>query len=271
MSADGRLRLSGSDRALFASDMHLGDHDSQTAEWFFASLEAQSPGITHLILLGDIFEAWVGDDQPDKVAEQLSSLLNRLAGRGVHVALMRGNRDFLLGVEQSGGSPASWPERCGAQLLDDPTVVDLFGMSVLLAHGDAWCTDDHGYQRFRAEVRSPAWQQSFLARPLAERLTIARAMREQSERNRLENDPGDVNRLAVIAALDAGRAARAIHGHTHRPGRYALAEDPARTDLPERWVLPDWSGAARRGGWLTVTEEGWSFGTQQSRAISEKA
>ena len=258
MNRDGRLRLGGSDHALFASDMHLGDHDPQTADWFFASLASRAQSITHLFLLGDIFEAWVGDDQPDRVAAQLQNHLSRLAARGVFVGLMRGNRDFLLGVAQPGGSADSWPERCGAQRLDDPTVVDLFGMPVLLAHGDSWCTDDHDYQRFRTEVRSSAWQQAFLARPLAERLAIARAMRAQSERNKLDHDPGDVNHSAVVEGLTAGGASRVIHGHTHRPGRYPLAEDPARADLPERWVLPDWSAQARRGGWITVNETGWT-------------
>ncbi len=240
-------RLTQSDAALFASDMHLGDHDPETAALFLSTLQAQAASITHLFLLGDIFEAWVGDDQPDQVAAALGESLRGLARRGVHVALMRGNRDFLLG---SGPPGLTWPERFGATLLDDLIVVDLFGERVLLAHGDIWCTDDHDYQRFRAEVRTEAWQRGFLARPLAERLAIALAMRAQSERNKQGQDMGDVNEEAVRAALRAAGVRQLIHGHTHRPGCYPLGGGL------ERRVLPDWLAAAGRGGVLRVDQSG---------------
>jgi UDP-2,3-diacylglucosamine hydrolase len=243
-----RLSVGAGEAALFASDMHLGDHDPDTAAQFFKVLDAQASSITHLFLLGDIFEAWVGDDQPDQVAAALGERLAGLAGRGVRVALMRGNRDFLLG---SGAPDLAWPERCDALLLDDPTVVVLFGQPVLLAHGDAWCTDDHAYQRFRTEVRSNAWQAGFLSRPLADRLAIAREMRAQSELNKQAQDVGDVNEAAVRAALVTADVRQVIHGHTHRPGTYSLG------DGFERWVLPDWLAAAQRGGVLRVGEEGW--------------
>ena len=281
MKPDARLSVGARDAALFASDMHLGDHDPDTAAQFLASLDAQAASITHLFLLGDIFEAWVGDDQPDSVAALLAERLRALSGRGVRVALMRGNRDFLLGVAARGLE--SWPARAGALMLDEPSTVDLFGTPVLLAHGDAWCTDDLRYQQFRAQVRSPEWQQAFLAKPLAERLAIARAMREQSERNKLDGDIGDVNEHAVWSVLDSAGVRCVIHGHTHRPGRYRVAADrsvgadrapedshrldwsPAersRADSPadqpaERWVLPDWLAANARGGWLRVDAEGF--------------
>ncbi len=248
MSRAARLSVGAGEVALFASDMHLGDHDPNTAAQFFKALDAQASSITHLFLLGDIFEAWVGDDQPDQVAAALGERLKGLVNQGVRVALMRGNRDFLLG---SDGPDLAWPERCGALLLDDPTLVELFGEPVLLAHGDAWCTDDHAYQRFRTEVRSEGWQARFLSRPLAERLAIAREMRTQSERNKQGHDIGDVNEAAVRAALITAGVRRAIHGHTHRPGSYSLGEGL------ERWVLPDWLAASGRGGVLRVGAEGW--------------
>jgi UDP-2,3-diacylglucosamine hydrolase len=130
-------------------------------------------------------------------------------------------------------------------------VVELFGEPVLLAHGDAWCTDDVAYQRFRTEVRSNAWQAGFLSRPLADRLAIAREMRAQSELNKQAQDVGDVNEAAVRAALVTADVRQVIHGHTHRPGTYSLG------DGFERWVLPDWLAAAQRGGVLRVGEEGW--------------
>ena len=229
MSRAARLSVGAGEVALFASDMHLGDHDPDTAAQFLKVLDAQASSITHLFLLGDIFEAWVGDDQPDQVAAALAGCLKGLTDRGVRVALMRGNRDFLLG---SG---------------------ELFGEPVLLAHGDAWCTDDHAYQRFRAEVRSEAWQARFLSRPLAERLAIAREMRTQSERNKHEQDLGDVNDDVVRTALITAGVRRTIHGHTHRPGSYSLGEGL------ERWVLPDWLAASGRGGVLKVGTEGWEI------------
>jgi len=247
VSAAARLNLTEGDVALFASDMHLGDHDPDTAAQFFQAMDEHTASITHLFLLGDIFEAWVGDDQPDRVAAQLGERLQRLSQRGVRVALMRGNRDFLLGSAPAG---QSWPERHGAHLLDDPTVIQLFGRPVLLSHGDAWCTDDQAYQRFRAEVRTPVWQQTFLARPLAERLAIAREMRAQSERNKHNQDIGDVTPEAVREALQSAGVRHVIHGHTHRPGRYALG------DGVERWVLPDWLAAQGRGGMLRVDARG---------------
>jgi len=249
VSQAARLSVGAAEAALFASDMHLGDHDPDTAALFFRMLDAHAPSITHLFLLGDIFEAWVGDDQPDLVAAQLGERLKALSERGVQVALMRGNRDFLLGS----GAPPGWPERYGALLLDDPTVLDLFGEPVLLAHGDAWCTDDLAYQRFRAQVRSAAWQAAFLARPLAERLAIAREMRAQSERNRQGPDIGDVNEDTVREALANAGVKRIIHGHTHRPGTYALGADMTRQ------VLPDWLAETARGGFLRAAADGWKM------------
>ena len=251
MSTAARLRVGAGEAALFASDMHLGDHDPDTAAQFFSELEAQTPSLSHLFLLGDSFEAWVGDDQPDRVAAELAARIAALTDRGVHVAVMRGNRDFLLGTDTR--APA-WPTRCGAVLLGDEEVLDLFGQRVLIAHGDAWCTDDEAYQRFRTEVRSSAWQQSFLSKPLAERLSIARHLREQSELSKQSNDLGDVNEGAVREALQAAGVRCVIHGHTHRPGRYPVPPSG------ERWVLPDWLARDGRRGMLRVDAEGWHLG-----------
>ena len=260
MKPDARLSLETGHVALFASDMHLGDHDPDTAAQFLSSLDARlrAQRVTHLFLLGDIFEAWVGDDQPDSVAAALGQALTKLSAGGLQVMLMRGNRDFLLGVEREGLEP--WPQAHGALLLDEPTTVDLFGERVLLSHGDAWCTDDRAYQRFRAEVRSIDWQTAFLAKPLAERLAIARAMREQSERNKLTQSISDVTDSTVSEALASSGANRVIHGHTHRPGVYALSSAALAGQPPaQRWVLPDWLTQAGRGGFLRVDQTGWHW------------
>ncbi len=253
--------------ALFCSDMHLGDHDPATAAFFFARLDAQAHSASHLFLLGDLFEAWVGDDQPDAVAQQLIARLAALAARGVQVHAMRGNRDFLLDVAFPASAPAAAPrpfhERAGAVMLDDPCTVTLFGEAVLLAHGDAQCTDDLDYQRARARARSSAWQRDFLARPLDERLRIAVELRGESRRVQAERamggaEPGDVSPRAVEAAMRAAGVRTMVHGHTHRPGCHRWELDGAAA---RRWVLPDWhagGAAAARGGFLRVDSSGWS-------------
>jgi UDP-2,3-diacylglucosamine hydrolase len=259
---------SAHEAALFCSDMHLGDHDPRTAAWFLDRLDAHARGVAHLFLLGDLFEAWVGDDQPDAAAQALIGRLAALTAAGTRVWVMRGNRDFLLDVPfpaDAAQRPAeSFGARTGAVMLEDPCTVRLFGETVLLAHGDALCTDDADYQQARALARSPAWQRDFLRRPLAERLHIARELRGESRRVQAARamddvEPGDVNDAAVDAALRAADAHTIVHGHTHRPAchRWQLDGAPAL-----RRVLPDWhaDGAhgVARGGFLRAHASGWS-------------
>ena len=246
--------LSGSDVALFGSDMHLGDHDPATATLFFQRLEAAWPRASHVFLLGDLFEAWVGDDQPDAVAADAQALFARIGASGRRLYVMRGNRDFLL--DAGGGEPAAprFAERCGATMLDDPCLVGLFGEPAVLAHGDALCTDDIGYQRIRAEIRAPDWRSAFLARPMAERLAFARSARAESERVKAARYPSDVNAGAVDALLREAGARLLIHGHTHRPAchQWLLDGQTAR-----RWVLPDWDAFDGRGGFLWADAGGF--------------
>ena len=253
--------------ALFCSDMHLGDHDPRTAALFLDRLDAQARTASHLFLLGDLFEAWVGDDQPDTVSQALLGRLAALAAAGTRVYAMRGNRDFLLDVAfppEAATRPArSFGERSGATLIDDPCTVTLFGEPVLLAHGDALCVDDVDYQRARALARSDGWQRDFLARPLDERLRIARELRGESRRVQAaramgDADPGDVAPEAVEAAMRSAGVRTMVHGHTHRPACQRGAVDcaPARG-----WVLPGWhagSDGPSRGGFLRVDASGWS-------------
>lgn len=250
--------------ALFASDMHLGEHDAATGAHFLAAFDRVAGSASHLFLLGDLFEAWAGDDQPDAVASAFAARLRELADGGTAIYVVRGNRDFLLDAPLPGAAAvASFSQRSGATLLGDPSVVRLFGRSVLLAHGDALCTGDVEYQRARAIVRSPRWQADFLARPLDERLAIARRLREQSRcvqaARALEGGvPGDVDDAAVVAALRESGAQALVHGHTHRPAIHRHEVDGA---MRERWVLPDWhaghGGDPARGGFLRVDREGW--------------
>lgn len=250
--------------ALFASDMHLGEHDRASAAHFFRAFDRIAPAATHLFLLGDLFETWAGDDQPDETADALVARLRALADRGTALFVVRGNRDFLIDAPlPDAGDTVSFSRRSGARLLEDPSVVRLFGRRVLLAHGDALCTDDVEYQRARAVARSEAWQRGFLARPLAERLEIARQLRDTSRRVQAARalqggEPGDVAADAVETALRAFDADALIHGHTHRPARHRHDVDGTTR---ERWVLSDWhaaaEGRAARGTFLRVDREGW--------------
>jgi UDP-2,3-diacylglucosamine hydrolase len=234
------LRIPRDEPALFASDMHLAPEGAASAERFLDALRRHGSGAGHVFLLGDLFELWVGDDGADPLAGRLASLLAGLAGRGTRVWLMRGNRDFLLDVPVP-DAPARQPysSRCGATMLADPTPIELHGVAALIAHGDALCTDDLEYQRWRDTCRDPAWQQAFLSRPLSDRFAMGRAMRETSEAGKQMQTTAltDVNPDTVNAVMDDADASLLIHGHTHRPAvhRWAHAGGTRR-----RVVLSDW-------------------------------
>ncbi|MEZ5653832.1 MAG: UDP-2,3-diacylglucosamine diphosphatase [Burkholderiaceae bacterium] len=247
-------RLPGEARVLLASDMHLGEHDPATAGFFFDALSETLGDHTHLILLGDLFEAWAGDDAADAVAEQAVARIAALA-RDRAVAVMRGNRDFLLDVPVPGQHVRPFSARAGVRMLTDPTVIVIGELRVLLAHGDAWCTADHDYMAFRAMTRDAAWQQAFLARPLAERLTIARQMREQSLAHQRQPQAamGDVDPAAVLASMHENDVRWLVHGHTHRPGHHRWSD---RGDPLHRLVLPDWDAGASRGGFVRIDANG---------------
>ncbi len=213
------------------SDLHLQAGEPATFEAWRGYLETTPADA--LVILGDLFEVWVGDDaaaEPGFEA-QCAELLRRTAAR-LPVFFMHGNRDFLVG--------AALAARSGLTLLDDPTVLVLHGERWLLSHGDALCLDDTDYLRFRAQVRTPEWQSAFLARPLAERRALARAMRVQSEDRK--RDPSvvwaDVDADAARDWLARADARALIHGHTHRPADHDLGNGLRRL------VLSDWDAAA---------------------------
>lgn len=191
-------------------------------------------------ILGDLFEAWPGDDclaEPWPAA--IAAALRQLTERGCRLQLLHGNRDFLLGE--------AFCRATGTTLLADPCTIDLAGTPAVLLHGDSLCTDDLAYQQFRRQVRDPAWQQAVLARPLAERRALARQLREQSESAKADKGEAimDVNAGAVAEAFRQSGCRVMIHGHTHRPARHDLAVDGQACT---RWVLPDWYDG--RGGYL---------------------
>jgi UDP-2,3-diacylglucosamine hydrolase len=257
LATEPAIRIEGGQRALFASDMHLGGHDPALTGHFIAALDEAIAGVTELFLLGDLFEAWTGDDTADPAAEALADALARLADTGVRTRVLRGNRDFLLGCQPSPPAVAPYPRRARFELCDEPLVLEAFGRRIAVCHGDALCTDDLEYQRFRAASREAAWQDAFLAHPLDDRERLARGYRDASEASK-QSKAGflmDVNPGAVDRLMDAAGADLLVHGHTHRPAIHHWQHAGRQR---ERWVLPDWTLEPRRGGFLRIDASGWS-------------
>ena len=217
---------------LFISDLHLSPDTPAATATLLHFLRETAPKANALYVLGDLFEYWIGDEglaQP--FAKEVAQAFRALANSGVPVYLMHGNRDFLLGGQFELAS--------GMKLLNDPVLIDMYGTPTLLMHGDSLCSDDVEYQKFRAMVRNPAWQQAFLAKPLEERVRMAKEVRGKSEQAKQVKDMTimDVTPATVEAAFRGHQYARLIHGHTHRPARHEHMVDGHGC---ERWVLADW-------------------------------
>jgi len=210
------------------SDLHLCPALPRTFEAFARHL--QHTEADAVLLLGDLFEVWIGDEQAQQPFEQECLALLARAARTRWIGIMVGNRDFLLGESALAAA--------GARGLADPTLLQAFGQRWLLSHGDALCLADQPYQAFRREVRSPAWQQAFLARSLAERAALAGRIRAESQALKSARpDPDDwvdVDHGAALQWLALVEAPVLVHGHTHRPGRVALGDGHSRE------VLSDW-------------------------------
>lgn len=235
---------------LFISDLHLDDKRPDILRAFLHFLEREAPAAQALYILGDLFEAWVGDDDDSPLADTCRSALRRVSESGTRVYFMHGNRDFLLGERFAADT--------GSELLPDPCVVDLYGTPTLLMHGDSLCTADTAYMELRQQVRSPEWQQSLLAQPLTQRRQLARQLRTASAEansNKAE-DIMDVTPAAVREVMAAHRCQRLIHGHTHRPAVHDLAIEG---QAAQRIVLGDWDSHR----WvLRVDEDGFSLDKQ---------
>lgn len=221
-------------RRLYLADLHLEDPHGVHFRAFARLLGAAADRVDEVYLLGDLCEVWVGDDDDGPLAAALTRTLATTAER-CRVMLMHGNRDFLFGERLA--------SRTGTELIADPHSLDT---GTLLAHGDAFCIDDGAYQTLRATLRSPAWQQDVLARPLTERRALAAAMRAQSRDSNANKAANimDVNGGEVARVMADHGAHRLIHGHTHRPGRHV---EP----WGERWVL----GAWERCGWALLEDQ----------------
>ena len=216
---------------LFISDLHLDAAHPAIGRQFHAFLAGEARQADALYILGDLFEAWLGDDDPDPAARATVAALRSLVDAGVPCFVMHGNRDFLIGTR--------FCRESGATLLDDGSVVDLYGERVLLMHGDALCTDDASYQRLRRIVRNPFVRGVLRRMNLAQRRALARKLRAGSREHVGTTAPEimDVNAAAVAQAFRSAGVRTLIHGHTHRPAVHELAVDGAAA---RRIVLGDW-------------------------------
>jgi UDP-2,3-diacylglucosamine hydrolase len=234
----------------FIADLHLSAATPRTFDaWAAHLLHGPADAV---MILGDLFEVWVGDDQRHRVFEQRCVDVLAEAASRRHIGFMPGNRDFLVGQ--------ALREACGWIALPDPTLIDAWGRRVLLSHGDALCLADTEYQAFRALSRSGRWQRDFLAQPLEQRLAQALAARAASEtkKRRTGIDPdlwADVEPAAAVAWMHACGAGDLVHGHTHRPGSEAIGP------RHRRHVLSDWDldhGGPPRAEVLRLTRDGFA-------------
>lgn len=239
---------------LFISDLHLDAERPAVTELFGAFMQRQAMAADALYILGDLFEAWVGDDDPSETGAYVAARIREVADAGVPVFFIRGNRDFLLGD--------TFARRAGMRILPDPAVVMLYGKPAILMHGDLLCTSDTAYQAFRAQTRHPAWQAQFLAQPLAARLAFAAQARAASAAHQgglKRDDKAQFETLTDVApeTVDATLARfgidTLIHGHTHRPAIHALAIGDRAC---RRIVLGDWY---EQGSVLRVEPDGMAL------------
>jgi UDP-2,3-diacylglucosamine hydrolase len=232
--------------ALFVSDLHLQESHPRTAEAFIGFLAERAANAERLYLLGDIFEYWAGDDDLDApLNRRIIDALRALADAGVALYWIAGNRDFLAGTQ--------FAQAAGLTLLAEPHVIEVARQRVVLVHGDAECTGDIKYMEFRAQVRQSAWQQQFLALPLAQRKAIIAGLREGSREahSTKSYEMMDVAPDAIAALFESSATDTIIHGHTHRPALH-------QSDGKRRYVLPDWEldCAPHRGGWIAIDSTG---------------
>jgi len=220
---------------LFISDLHLDDSRPEITALFLEFLKNDAVKAEALYILGDLFEAWVGDDDTATLGTTVANALHVLIDSGVPVFFMRGNRDFLVGVD--------FANQAGLHILPDPCVLELYGKPTLLMHGDLLCTDDIAYQAFRTQVRGDEWQRQFLSQALAARQAFAEQARSASKQHQsgLMNDQQenimDVTQASVESMMKRFGVSRLIHGHTHRPAIHQFQLDEASS---QRIVLGDW-------------------------------
>jgi UDP-2,3-diacylglucosamine hydrolase len=222
----------------FISDLHLSENTPSVTEGFFEFLKTAAQELSHLYILGDLFEAWVGDDDDSQHAMSVMQKINHATRNGLEIFFIHGNRDFLCGQK--------FAEQSNLTLLPDPFFLNFFDQKIALSHGDNFCTEDLEYIKFKKEVRSEKWQQEFLQKPLDDRLNIASNMRDASQKNNSNKDISimDVTPNAIQDFFAEHRIDLLIHGHTHRPNTHQI-------NSGTRIVLGDW----HKTGWCLMLDE----------------
>lgn len=229
---------------LIIADLHLSEDEPAITAGFIRFIHQQAIHAKQLYILGDFFNYWIGDDDPNALHQQVAEALNLLKQRGIPCYFIHGNRDFLLGQR--------YAKRCGMQLLPQETLIESHGHQVLILHGDTLCTDDAAYQAYRKKVYTPWIQRLFLLLPLFIRRRIAQKMRQNSQNssNRKPESIMDVNQQAVIDELQKYKTSWMIHGHTHRPAIHQINID----GKPHyRGVLGAWH---HEGSAFVINEQG---------------
>lgn len=229
---------------LFIADLHLQTEEPAITAGFLRFLRGEAKSADALYILGDLFEAWIGDDDPNPLHREMAAAIHALVDSGVPCYFIHGNRDFLIGKR--------YARESGMTLLPEEQVLDLYGRRVLIMHGDTLCTDDTGYLAFRAKVHTPWFQKVFLALPLFIRNRIAARMRAGSKAANSSKSMTimDVNPQAVVSVMEKHGVQWLIHGHTHRPDVHSLI---ANGEPAHRVVLGAWH---TEGSMVKVTPEG---------------
>jgi len=233
---------------LFIGDLHLDPENPILITLFSKFLIKRAKLAKALYILGDLFEVWIGDDEDNPIYQSILLTLRQLTDFGVPVFVMHGNRDFLLGQ--------GFMDATGCQLIDDPTVVTIEGISTLLMHGDTLCSLDLDYQAFRQQVRTPQWQQQFLAHNLEQRRILAQQARQHSKIQTATYDQStmDVTPESVNTLLKEYGIYHLIHGHTHKP---AVHHFSVQGQAAHRYVLGDWH--ENSAIILSCTTEAWTL------------
>jgi UDP-2,3-diacylglucosamine hydrolase len=219
------------DSTWLVSDLHLSEHTPELVQAFLDFLKKRQQDACALYLLGDIFDYWIGDDYHLPRYQHIIQQLRALHQAGIALYFMAGNRDFLVGD--------AFLQATGCTQLNDPHLITLGDQPALLLHGDTLCTDDVPYQQLRLQLRDPQWQQTFLAKPIEERLHIAQSLRQQSQKATAQKNEiiMDVNQQTVERVMAEHHVQLIIHGHTHRPNRHNWQQNGKTY---ERIVLGDW-------------------------------
>ena len=232
---------------LFLSDLHVSDQHPEISEHLEEFLLSEGSKADRIFVLGDLFEYWLGDDDPNPIFKEIKQLFKKLSDKNISIFFIHGNRDFLIGE--------SFAEETGCHILHDPHVIDLYGKKVLISHGDIFCTDDKEYQLFRNQTRDPAWKESILSKSLSFREEFAKQARLESSKHTSskKNEIMDVNKEEILKMYEKYNVDIIIHGHTHRPAIHDVFFNGRNC---QRIVLGDWY---EQGSILKCDETGFDL------------